>query len=188
MLQLWQFWEKHLNDKTIEDIIELGESFPAVDAGLGLDGDKNHSYRTSEIRWIAINDYRTSYLKELMWYYAKEANRNAFGFDINYMPDIQYTKYEAANNGKYDWHHDVFWTNPTTQHRKISIIIQLSDPSEYEGGDFEIDHQYPQLPAEKIKQKGTVIVIPSFIAHKVTPITSGVRKSAVCWVEGPKFR
>jgi PKHD-type hydroxylase len=70
----------------------------------------------------------------------------------------------------------------------MSIVIQLTDPSEYEGGDFEIDSQYPQLPKEEIREKGSVLVFPSFIPHRVTPVTKGVRRSLVSWIEGPKFR
>jgi len=188
MLQLWQFWEKALDDVTVDRIIELGEAFAPVDAGIGLGGVQSPGYRISEIRWISINDSRAAFLKEILWYYATEANKNAFGFDINYLPDVQYTKYKATNNGKYDWHHDVFWINTTTQHRKLSVVIQLSDPSEYEGGNFEFHPEYDQLPADRIRAKGTVIVFPSFLHHRVTQVTSGIRKSAVCWFEGPKFR
>jgi PKHD-type hydroxylase len=71
--------------------------------------------------------------------------------------------------------------------RKISIIIQLTDPSEYEGGEFEMDYQYEQPNKEDLKKKGTIIVFPSFIPHRVTELTKGTRKSLVAWVEGPKF-
>jgi PKHD-type hydroxylase len=72
--------------------------------------------------------------------------------------------------------------------RKLSLIIQLTDPSEYEGGDFQFDSDIPQPDPAEIKQRGTVIVFPSFLRHRVTPVTSGVRRSLVSWVEGPKFR
>jgi PKHD-type hydroxylase len=189
MNQIWQYWQASLNDELVNNIISLGEQYPESNPGLGFDGSTNNdSHRSSEIHWINPNDYPSKFLVDILWYYAREANRNAFGFAIDYLPDIQYTKYHASDNGKYDWHHDTFWANPTTYDRKLSIVIQLSDPSDYTGGDFEIDSQYPQLPADIIKEKGTVIVFPSFINHRVTPVTSGTRKSLVSWIQGPKFR
>lgn len=185
MNQFWQFWHAHLNEETVNSIIQTGNQYPVADAGLGFDGStNNNNHRSSEIRWISPND---RFIKDWLWAFAREANRNAFGFDIDYIPDIQYTTYSADKNGKYDWHCDTFWANPTTYDRKLSIVIQLTDPSEYDGGDFELDPQYPALPST-FRDKGSVVVFPSFLNHRVTPITRGVRRSLVSWVQGPKFR
>lgn len=187
MNQIWQLWRGGISSNQADLIVEAGDQYPVTETGLGFDGStQNNQYRSSEIRWIPVGTDPN--IESILWYFAKTANRNAFGFDINYMNDIQYTTYYANQNGKYDWHHDTFWGNPTTFDRKISIVIQLSDPQDYEGGDFEIDHQYPPLPADEIREKGTVIVFPSFIRHRVTPVTKGVRRSLVSWIEGPKFR
>lgn len=187
MNQFWQFWHKNLNDFIINDIIATGEKYPVANAGLGFDGStSNDKYRSSEIRWI--DPAQNKFLTDMLWYFAREANRNAFGFNIDYLPDIQYTKYSADENGKYDWHCDTFWANPSTYDRKISIVIQLSDPSEYEGGDFQLDPQYPQFDPVQVRAKGSVIVFPSFLNHRVTPVTQGERRSLVSWIQGPKFR
>lgn len=189
MNQLWQFWHASLSDEQVKSIIHIGDQYPAANAGLGFDGSTlNDGARSSEIRWINPNDASSKFITDVLWYFAREANRNAFGFDIDYLPDIQYTKYTATENGKYDWHHDTFWGNPSAYDRKLSIVIQLTDPSEYEGGDFEIDPQYAQLPADQVKAKGSVIVFPSFLIHRVTPVTKGERRSLVSWIQGPKFR
>lgn len=189
MNQLWQFWRGALNDQQISNIISVGDQAPIAKVGLGYDGSTdNNQHRSSEIRWINPNDVNSRFVTDTLWYYGREANKNAFGFDVDYLPDIQYTKYTAEENGKYDWHCDTFWANPSTYDRKISIIIQLSNSSDYEGGDFQIDSQYAQLPADQIRTKGTVIVIPSFLTHRVTPVTSGTRRSLVSWIQGPKFR
>lgn len=189
MNQLWQFWHAAVPDQTIDLIHELAQSYPVANAGLGFDGSTaNNDTRRSEIRWVNPNHQQGDFLTSLLWYYAREANRNAFGFDIDYLPDIQYTEYSATDAGKYDWHCDTFWANPSAYDRKISIVIQLTDPSEYDGGDFLIDSQYAQLPADAIRAKGSVIVFPSFINHCVTPVTRGTRHSLVSWIQGPKFR
>jgi PKHD-type hydroxylase len=185
MNQHWQYWKGGISSEQVDQLIEIGNKYPVAHAGMGFDGagsDKN--YRSSQIRWIPQEEKS---VVDLLWYFTNIANRNAFNFDVNLIHEIQYTQYHATENGKYDWHIDTFWANPTTYDRKISVVIQLSDPSEYEGGEFQFDPQYPQLP-EEAKAKGSVIVFPSFLSHRVTPVTSGTRKSLVTWCEGPKFR
>ena len=189
MNQIWQYWHARVPDNMITAINETSERYPIANAGLGFDGSTdNDNARSSEIRWIDPTDFNNRYITDMLWFFAHEANRNAFGFNIDYLPDIQYTKYTAEENGKYDWHHDTFWGNPSAYDRKLSIVIQLSDPSEYEGGDFEFDNQYAQIPFDQARAKGTVIVFPSFINHRVTPVTKGERRSLVSWIQGPKFR
>lgn len=175
----------------IDYVNELAEKLQPVDAFIGkdvLNRKIDSEYRKSEVRWMLIEMQEHFTIKDTILYYAKQANRNYFGFDIDYVQDIQHTTYKAdeQGNGKYDWHIDTFWNGPTAFDRKVSLTIQLSDSSDYEGGDFEIEGHYPDT--NMLRQKGTVIVFPSFLRHRVTPITRGIRKSLVSWVEGPKFR
>jgi PKHD-type hydroxylase len=72
---------------------------------------------------------------------------------------------------------------PMLTQRKISASLLLNDESEYEGGDLVVLDEII-----KTKKQGTIIVFPSFMAHQVTPITRGVRYSAVCWMGGPKWK
>lgn len=189
MRALWQMWPNQLPDETVNEIINECEKYPSQDATIGLENrEANSNYRTSEIKWINKFEPESRWISDMIFDFAQTANRNAFGFDIDYINDIQYTIYRGNNNGKYDWHIDTFWDDPKPYDRKISVIIQLSDGSEYEGGEFELDPQYPQPVREQIRTRGTVFVFPSFLSHRVTPVTSGVRKSLVCWVEGPNFR
>lgn len=189
MRALWQMWPNQLPKETIDEIINECQKYPSQEATIGLDNIKADSnYRTSEIRWIDKFNPESRWISDIIFDFAQMANRNAFGFDINYINDIQYTIYRGTNNGKYDWHVDTFWDDPKPFDRKISIIIQLSDGYEYEGGEFELDPQYPQPVREQLRTRGTVFAFPSFLSHRVTPVTAGIRKSLVCWVEGPNFR
>ena len=70
--------------------------------------------------------------------------------------------------------------------RKLSVTVQLSDPSEYEGGGFEF-LECPN-PDESSRKKGTVLVFPSYLKHRVLPVTKGTRKSLVAWFEGPRWK
>jgi PKHD-type hydroxylase len=84
----------------------------------------------------------------------------------------------------FNWHLD-FGAGEISA-RKLSMTIQLSDPDEYEGGDlqFMINEKIVTAPREK----GTLIIFPSFMIHRVTPIIRGTRQSIVGWVSGPPFR
>lgn len=189
MNQIWQYWQGAISPEKIKLILDVAQTYPVTGASLGFDGStSNNNQRSSELRWVDTMDPKATFIIDLLWYFAREANKNAFGFDIDYIPEVQFTSYSAEANGKYDWHYDTFWANPTVYDRKLSIVIQLSDSDSYTGGNFQFDSQLPQPPEEAIRTKGTVIVFPSFLLHRVTPVLSGTRNSLVTWVQGPKFR
>jgi PKHD-type hydroxylase len=189
MKALWQLWSRSLSDETVSNIIKECEQYPSHQATIGTNNSiPNSEYRKSEIKWVNKHNNSSKWIADLIFNYAQTANRNAFGFNIDYINDIQYTIYHSEDNGKYDWHCDTFWDSQIPYDRKISVVIQLSDPNEYEGGKFELDYQYPQPNIEDLNPKGSVFVFPSFLSHRVTPVTSGTRRSLVSWVEGPSFR
>ena len=70
--------------------------------------------------------------------------------------------------------------------RKLSLVVQLSDPEDYEGGDLEIYTGHEPLVVKK--KKGMTAFFPSYQLHGVTPVTKGTRYSLVVWVHGPAFR
>ena len=96
---------------------------------------------------------------------------------------LQYTIYNGNEGGHYGWHVD---TGVTVEPRKLSLTLQLSEPSAYEGGELIL--QAGEGPYQAERARGTLIVFPSFLMHRVTPVTSGIRKSLVAWVAGPAFR
>ncbi len=127
--------------------------------------------------------------KENHWLYEKlgslaiKCNQERYGFDIlGFHYNLQLAKYGEGDF--FNWHLD-FGVGPISN-RKLSISVQLSDPSEYEGGElqFMINDDIINAP----KEKGTVIIFPSFIMHRVTPITKGTRQSIVAWIAGPPYR
>ena len=189
MIDFWRLWSGELDSPLISNIITECEYYAPQESTLGHSGETViDGYRSSELRWINKHDPNSKFIADLMWLYAERANRDAFGFDISYLNDIQYTTYRGTSSDHYDWHHDTFWANPTCFDRKLTVIFQLSDPSDYEGGVFSLDKQYPQPEKQLLQTKGSVLVFPSFIPHMVTPVTSGIRKVVVGWIEGPKFR
>jgi PKHD-type hydroxylase len=142
-----------------------------------------HKVRKSKIAWIQEGD-------EWQWLYDKFidmtdiANKKMWNLELVGMTEkIQYSHYEG-DGSHYSWHMDIGQGHAVR--RKISIAVQLSDPKDYEGGDFEF-----MLRADKTvvpRNKGAVVLFPSFMLHKVTPVTKGLRKSLVAWVSGPCWK
>lgn len=117
--------------------------------------------------------------------YIDTANQSAgWGYSLSIQEPTQIGRYKSADEGHYDWHMDSHVPKDGIQ-RKLSVSILLSDPSEFEGGEL----QFKGIEDRKILTKqGSIVVFPSFIEHKVTPVTKGVRYSAVTWASGPSFR
>ena len=190
MKAIWQMWESALDDHTIQRITKECMTYNPMEANIGHtdQGVVSNKVRQSTVRWINPLDINSVFITHLLWKYVREANRNVFGVEVSDIFDIQYTIYDGEEQGHYDWHFDTFWANNTEYDRKLSITIQLSDPNDYEGGDFIIDPQYEVPDKNKLRKKGTVFVFPSPIRHKVSPVKKGIRKSLVAWVEGPKWK
>jgi len=110
-----------------------------------------------------------------------EANARAeWNYYLGYLEQIQLTKY--ASDEYYDWHVDTANPDENDIQRKLSVSILLNDPNEYEGGNFEFENCSIDL------KQGSVLVFPSFLKHRVAPVTSGIRYSAVSWMHGPAFK
>lgn len=165
-------------------IIEIGEKLPKQKATtVGSDQESVDSeYRLSEISWIGDNN-ETEWIYRRISDYAKIANQEMWNFDIwGYQDALQYTKY-FGNGGHYDWHADL---GPGISNRKLSCVLQLSTPEEYEGGDLQMNPggAITSVP----KGLGVLCFFPSFLLHRVTPLSSGTRKSLVTWLCGANFR
>lgn len=148
-------------------------------------GQQDDAIRSSRIKWIP-QDSNWWWLYERLAGMAEEANKMFWNFNIHSMLEqVQYTEYLATNKGHYTWHQDI---GPgILSQRKISITVQLSHPDEYEGGDLEIT-QGADIATKMPRGEGTVVMFPSYMPHRVTPVTSGVRKSFVLWIGGEHYK
>lgn len=190
MNQWWQLWAKHFTADECQIIRNEAMKLPVQQAAIGHGGGDriDKGYRRSNVRWIYRVAPQWKWLIDRMDYLFQRSNNNAFGFDLSYFHEIQFTEYDSSYEGKYDWHEDLTWpvTGRSAIHRKLSMVIQLTDPVEYEGGNLELKEEPPAV--DELRQLGTVIVFPSFLEHRVVPVTKGTRYSLVSWYEGPKFR
>ena len=175
----YHFWSSALDDKMCDKIICQAMESKAQAAQLFSSSDSLSSWRSSTVRWLSA-----SWIADLLLPYAKQANEN---FDIAFdgQIEMQFTEYHAADKGHYDWHHDVNWHGQTGQDRKLSLTLQLSDSADYEGGDFEFEEVTSETD---FRPKGSILVFPSYLRHRVTTVTHGTRYALVAWYSGPQWR
>lgn len=179
----YAFWKDAFNDAECEVIKSLiKENYALQKGGIVGDPQKLSDIRDSNIVFVQPID-------DLRWVYQRltditlNLNERFFGFDLfGFTEGLQFTEYSAPG-GKYDQHIDKIYGGVI---RKLSIVVQLTDPSEYDGGDFEI--MDGSTPEKLFRDKGTLIAFPSYTLHRVTPVTRGTRNSLVGWVTGKPFK
>ncbi len=168
--------------KECDDIVSLSKSYKKEGGGtFGGDGGDEDAYRKSTVRWLPPDD-RTHWIYYRLKEYVSEANE-VFSLDIcGFTEFLQFTEYDGKGS-KYGSHVDI---GPGHWHRKLSIVVQLSNPNDYKGGDFHISTGGEELAPSK--GRGDVILFPSILQHEVLPLISGNRYSLVSWVSGPAWK
>jgi PKHD-type hydroxylase len=170
-------FQEAFSSEEIELILELMEDLPFIEGS--TKGKTEDGYRSSSIKWVPQEE-TFKWIYDRIGEMAIEANDECWEFDLHSMPErMQYTEY-YEDGGQYNWHLDI-GPNELSQ-RKISITIQLSDPSEYEGGNLEL--LKGAIPLSCPKGKGTAVLFPSYILHRISPVTKGTRRSLVLWLGG----
>lgn len=187
---LYYFFYQAVPKHICENIIRhFTQSVPKKgEIGYGTENNQNidHEIRDSDV--IFCED---EWSFKLFKPFIEEANKKAgWNYVLNKQENPQFTIY--GKNQHYDWHTDDS-VNDKDVKRKLSASIILSNPNDYTGGDF-LFYSYnpkerrPVVKSKEAKGQGSVIVFPSYMWHKVMPVTQGVRYSMVNWVEGPMFK
>lgn len=154
---------------------------------------KDKKERQSQVAWL-----NKQWIYDLIFPYMREANKKAgWNFDIVSCQTPQLTQYKKDNF--YEWHVDglsdslsVYKSkNPLMKGnvRKISMTLLLNE--NYEGGDFQIgtiQEGKAHISTPKFNKAGSIIFFPSFLEHRVIPVTKGIRYSLVSWFMGPPFK
>jgi len=176
-------WDGGFTEQELQSIIEYCDKLPVSPATLG-DSEVHTEYRRSDVAWVPSNPETMWIFDRLAWI-LKQLNSQFYQFDMyGFCEDAQYTVYNDYCQGNYDWHVDAGAT--TSAPRKLSLVLQLSNPEEYSGGNLEILTGRDSTAVNK--KLGLISVFPSYVLHRVTPVTEGTRKSLVIWASGPKFR
>ena len=184
----WYSKTDRISDEACDEIIELGKQNGLEEAVIyGATGTaqvNNESIRTSNVSWFP----KGHFLETMLQGYATLANLEAWNFIVTDKEQIQFGEYKRG--GFYNWHTDSN-LNPAVPFRKLSITVNLSHPKDYEGGNFEIKDPKGvplKMPMGQLRKRGTVIVFPSFLEHRVTEVKRGKRYSLVQWYNGPEFK
>lgn len=136
--------------------------------------------RDSTLRWLRLNDYPDSaWIYERLMNQVSGVNAKVWQFRLDgFESSIQLTEYESG--GHYTWHQDI--GSGRSGLRKLSVSVQLSDPGSYEGGGLEL--HATQKPISMPRERGTLVIFPSYTLHRVTPMSKGKRRALVTWIGG----
>lgn len=146
--------------------------------------DELSNIRRSQISWFNKTP-ETTWVFEKLAHVASSLNAEFYRFDLTgFGEPLQLTNYDQSDHGMYGWHQD--YGGKLSPSRKLSLVLQLSDPAQYEGGNLQVmTHGEPKNVR---KQRGLIAAFPSYTLHQVTPVTQGTRQSLVAWISGPAFR
>lgn len=183
MRQSWQFWRQGVSQDFIELVQKKADKLDWLKAttfGQRSEGEGLSDTRRSNVKWLNGE----ADIVNTLWKFIQAANKK-INVEVMNKAEVQFTQYDSADEGFYGRHHDVNWENHEPYDRKISISILLSDPSEFDGGNFTF-HEVTNQGIEW--QKGSVLCFPSFLQHSVSPVTRGTRKSLVAWFYGRRWR
>jgi PKHD-type hydroxylase len=175
------YFQNVFSPEECQQIIDYPDTTSVVSyTGSGIYDPKSNTIKTKFFRESTNVDWITQKLMK----YILPVNQKYYRFKIAKISDLQLMKYQE--NSFFGWHidlngHDYFVT------RKISIVIFLSDPNDYEGGQliFGISEN-SEIPDIKMEQ-GSIIIFPSYQIHMVTPVTAGTRHTLVAWIHGSSF-
>ena len=185
------WWNEIFSNEEIEKIKSVCD-VEKLEKSTTIGNTVTEGYRESEVKFINVND-NTQWIFEKFNDLITKVNNEYYNFDLNGYDKFQYTVYRSEVKGQYDWHMDTVMHNGSLENfddtRKLTCVMLLSEPNtEFTGGEFQINTGNQDFPSTPEMKKGTIVVFPSFMIHKVKPVLLGVRKSIVIWVEGPKFR
>ena len=147
-------------------------------------GEELSRIRRSQVSWLNKTS-DTAWVFERLANVVSSLNAQFFRFDLTGFGEaLQLTNYDQTEHGMYGWHQDYGGNNAPS--RKLSIVLQLTDPSQYEGGNLQI--RAGGEPVTVQKKRGLIAAFPAYQLHQVTPVTKGSRQSLVAWISGPAFR
>ena len=197
----YYYFKSAIPERICDDIVKYGNQIKSEKAGI----DHNNSGTELDLKRRNSNIVWTSdrWIYKEIQPYIHEANKRAgWNFKWDYCEPCQITTY--GKDQYYDWHCDS-WPEPYKQDkkvssafqgkiRKLSVTVSLSDSNDYEGGELEFDlrNKNPDetknlVKCKEILPKGSLVVFPSFLWHRVCPVKEGVRKSLVIWCLGYPF-
>jgi PKHD-type hydroxylase len=195
----WKLWNGLFNEtelNTLNDYLatlEVERATTATSLFLEKQGQKSEQgARVSAVKFLTV-------IPETEWVFVRfnwvieQMNHYYYGYDLNGYDGIQYGVYDSSELGRYDWHMDIALGDRLDnkfETRKLSLSMLLNEPGvDFEGGEFQINRGTDEAKVDTVTlKKGNIVAFPSFLLHRVKPVTKGIRRSLVIWVTGPKFK
>lgn len=179
-IEPFAWWKDAFNEQELNWL--QGKAKAAHEEGvIGAGLDRN--YRRSDVSWLN-KDSECSWVFERLAHVVSSLNASFYGFDLTgFGEPLQLSNYHEGNQGTYKLHQDLNFGGVS---RKLSVVLQLSDPADYEGGTLQL--LLGKEPVNMSKNRGHIAVFPAWTLHQVTPVTKGTRQSLVSWVTGPSFK
>lgn len=184
-IEPFAWWEGAFNDQELDWLQDKAiRAEQQAQVGGNPQGDELARVRRSKISWLNKNQ-DTAWVFERLSDVVSSLNAQYFRLDLTGFGEaIQLTNYDQSDHGMYGWHQDYGVKNAAS--RKLSLVLQLTDPARYEGGNLQI--MTGGEPQTIRKQRGLIAAFPSYQVHQVTPVTQGSRQSLVAWITGPAFK
>jgi PKHD-type hydroxylase len=180
-------WQDLFSKSELDAMVRLGDQLALEKAELSVGGAGYENIRATRVAWMP-RGAQTENLYRRMEEAVLEINARFLRFDLSALADLQYAVYGGQEGGHFDWHKDYGRdpSDPGQEPRKLTLSLQLSDTSDYEGCDLQVrgGHEIDTAP----RTRGTLIAFPANVLHQVTPIRAGIRRSLVAWAVGPEFR
>lgn len=164
-------------------IIDTAKNDYAAKASIGTDGagKQDLSIRNVDNYYVHLNE-DTRWIYEKIMFAVGLANYEHYQYNISgIVHELQLLHYRSDDgHGHYDWHVDI--GHGTAACRKLSLSIMLSPEDKYKGGDLEVDNH--GTPVKAFREQGSINMFPSYMLHRVTPVTEGERWVLVVWING----
>lgn len=177
------WFKESFSEEQLEAIKSILENTPWFEPE-SEDVKMDEKIRKCNLKYINLDTENNIWLYDFLCNIAFEANNTLWGFELHSIMDsIEIAEY-GEDGGHFDWHVDL---GPSPiNHRKIGVMIQLTDPEDYEGGKIEFRVSSESSELEKGLLCGASF--PSFLSYKINPVTKGKLKILTFWVGGSSFK
>lgn len=165
-------------------IIEYGLAQTPIESYVGEDRSVDNNIRRNRVCFLRSQDQANHWIFSRISDGVRSINQQFWNFDLDFIETLQFTRYDRDADF-YGAHVDMGYGK--IEQRKLSVSIQLSDETAYTGSDLQF-HNCGMNFYDSVRERGTIIMFPSWVVHQVTPISSGTRYSLVGWVIGPPFK
>ncbi|MAL11245.1 MAG: hypothetical protein CMF74_16470 [Maricaulis sp.] len=190
---IYWFYNKVIPERICDEIVAYFKNKKKIKALTGA------SKRVTKIRKSSIVfDQENLWIDHLINPFIRNANIKAgWNYQIDYAETHQFTEYKI--NQHYNWHideHDKPYESNDKRNnkiRKLSMSLCLSDKNSYDGGNLMFSklgklNKINSFTVKEMREKGSLIVFPSYTLHRVEPVTRGTRHSLVIWYLGNPYR